>query len=212
MAEINVEDLKPNSRKYKAEEASRPEERERLKPVVKKENVVSTKKPFGKKMADAFLSEDVKDVKDYVIKDLIIPGIMNAIIDTLRMAFFGERDRRDERRRYDDRPPYSYSSRYRYGSSNRSSRREDRRYESDDKVDYRHIVLDNRDDADRIVYELRDRIRDTGQATIGDLFDLVEVAGAYTDQHWGWKDERDIRVRRISSGYLIDVAEAVYVD
>lgn len=211
MAEINMDGLKPNSYKYKSEEASREPEKEKLKPVVKKGSVVSTKKPFGQKMAETFLSEDARDIKEYVIKDLIVPGIMNAIIDTLRMAFFGERDRRDERRRYDDRP-YNYSTKYRYGPSSRSSRREDRRYESDDKVDYRHIVLDNKEDADRIVYELRDRIHNTGQACIGDLFDLVEIAGGYTDQHWGWKDERDIRVRRISSGYLIDVAEAIYVD
>lgn len=212
MAEFDMNELKPNSHKYRNEESEKSTERQHLKPVVGKDSIVTTKKSFGKKVGELFLSESGRDIKEYVIKDLIIPGIMNAVIDTLKMAFFGERDNRRYERGRTYGEPYSYSSRYRYDRPDRSSRREDNRYRADDKVDYRNIVLNTREDADRIVYELRDRIHETGQATVADLFDLVGVAGNYTDNHWGWKDERDLRVRRVSNGYLIDVAEAIYVD
>ena len=53
MADIDVNSLEPNSHKYKAEKANggskkEPESREKVSPIVKRDQVVSTKKPLGK--------------------------------------------------------------------------------------------------------------------------------------------------------------------
>lgn len=211
MAEVNMDSLKPNSHRYKNEEANK--EKDRLKPVINKEDVVSTKESLGKKMVKSFVKEDIQDVKRYILLDVVIPGIKNTVLDMLQMAFFGEvRDRRSSGYgRSSDREHYSYSARYRGSSYSNSSSRRDSDYRSDDKVDYKNIVLRNRTDAEEVVEQLRYRIRETGKATIGDLFDLMDLAGRYVDNDWGWTDERDIGIRRISSGFLIDVAEARYV-
>lgn len=209
MAEVNMDSLKPNSHSYKNQQQTS-EKKEKLDSVVKKDGIVSTKKPVGKRLAENFIKEDVKDIKNYILMDVIIPGIKNVVLDMLQMAFFGEvRDRGRSRR--DDRGYYSYSSKYRSGSSSYSSRDRGRSYDSDDKIDYRNIVLRERIDAEEVVDKLHYRIRETGKATIGDLFDLMDLAGRYVDNDWGWTSERDIGIRRISSGYLIDVAEARYV-
>lgn len=208
MAEVKVDSLKPNSHTYKRQESDN--EKRKLEPIVKKDSIVSTKKPVGKRIAENFIKEDVKDIKNYILMDVIIPGIKNVVLDMLSMAFFGETRSRDRSRR-DDRGYYSYSSRYRSSSSSSSSRDRDRRYDNDDKTDYRNIVLRERDDAEEIINQLCYRIRETGKATIGDLFDLLDIAGRYVDNDWGWTSERDIGIRRVSSGYLIDVAEARYV-
>ena len=50
------------------------------------------------------------------------------------------------------------------------------------------------------------------QKALKSLLDLVDVPGRYTDNNWGWDDDRDIGIRRVSSGYLIDVAEPKYLD
>lgn len=208
MAEVKVDSLKPNSHSYKRQ--SEADEKKKLEPVVKKDGIVSTKKSVSKRLAENFIKEDVKDIKNYILMDVIIPGIKNVVLDMLSMAFFGETRSRDRSRR-DDRGYYSYSSKYRSSSSNSSSRDRDRRYDRDDKADYRNIILRERDDAEEIINQLCYRIRETGKATVGDLFDLLDIAGRYVDNDWGWTSERDIGIRRVSSGYLIDVAEARYV-
>lgn len=221
MADIDVNSLEPNSHKYKAEKANSgnqdPKNSEKVVPIVKRDQVVSTKKPLGRKFAETFMTEDTKDVKSWLLMDVIIPGVKNTILDILSMIFFGEVDSRrgkGKRRRYDDRVDYnsyysgSYSNRERHGSH----RKENSYYDSDDRVDFRNIVLRNRDDAEDLIEEMRHRIKSERSVSVATLLDLVDVPGRYTDNNWGWDDERDIGIRRVSSGYLIDVAEPKYLN
>lgn len=209
MGEIDVKELEPNSHKYKAEKA----EKERAKPIIDKSAIVSTKKPLGKKFSEAFLTEDTNDVKSWLIKDVLIPGIKNTILDIIQMMFFGEVDSRRRGRTSRDRESrYDYRGCYNSGSSSRSSRRREDRYDSDDRIDFRNIVLRNRNDAENVIEEMRRRIRNDGSASVADLLDLIDIPGRYTDNNYGWNDERDIGIRRVSSGYLIDVAEPRYLE
>lgn len=213
MADIDVKSLEPNSHKYKAEKNNgNSSKKDKVSPVIDRDRVVSTKKPLKKKISDTFITEDTADVKRWLLADVIIPGIKNTILDMLSMMFFGEVDSRSRKKRRrdrdDDRVPYS--SYYKGSSSSRSSyRRRDRDdyYDSDDKIDFRNIVLRERSDAEHVINAMRDRIRDTGSVSVAELLDLIDVAGRYTDNNWGWDDERDIGIRRVSTGYLIDVDE-----
>lgn len=215
MAKVEVENLKPNSHKYhdevKREESAKPS-REKIKPVVDRKSVVSTKKSLGKKFSETFLKEDLGEVRDWLIFDMIIPGLKNAALDMLSMVFFGETRSRDYRRDRDDRRT-NYRSYYKSSNSrdSRSSRRDSRR-DHDDRVDIRDIVLRYRDDAERVVDEMAERIRKNDSVSVADLLDLIGETSKYTDNDYGWKDERDIRIRRVSSGYLIDVPEPEYLE
>lgn len=210
MAEIKLEDLKPNSHVYK-EKAKADEKPEKLTPAVKSGGVVSTKKSFAKQLSETFLEEDIKDVKDYIIFDAIIPGIKNLCLDALEMFFFGGGGGRS-RGRSRDKEKTNYTSYYKseYKRSRRRGRDEDEYDEP--KTDYRNIILKYAEDAKEVVDQMRGRIKEYGQATIADLFDLVDITGKYTDNNWGWTREEDIGIRRVSSGYLIDVTEAKVLD
>lgn len=215
MADIDISSLEPNTHKYKAEKAAN-KEREKAKPIIDRDKIVSTKKPLGKKFAETFLTEDIPDVKTWLIKDVIIPGIQDTILDMLSMAFRGETFGRSYDRgksHYNDRT--NYRSCYR-GSENRrdrdSYRRREDRYVSDDRVDFRNVILEQRVDAERLIDEMRRRIIDTGSVSVAELFDLIDEPSRYTDANWGWNDERDIKIRRVSSGFLIDVCEPRYLN
>lgn len=216
MATVNLEDLKPNSHVYKESiQKEEKQDKKKLETVVKKGGVVSTKKSLGDKFQDIFLSEDVKDIKGYIIFDTIIPGIKNLILDVIEMAFFGSSGSRRSTGSRREKEHTNYSSYYKseYKSSRRDRRdREERRYEADEKVDYRRIILKYRDDAERVVDQMRERIRTYETVSIADLFELVGITGKYTDNNWGWVDENDIGIKRVSDGYLIDVTEAVLLD
>lgn len=213
MATINIDDLKPNSHTYK--ESQQKEEKKKLTPAVRKGGVVN-KTSIGKKITETFIEEDINDVKDYIIFDAIIPGIKNLCLDALEMFFFGGGGgrRSSGRRRSRDDDHTSYSSYYKSAQYKRRHRRDDDDDDDrDDKhVDYHNIVIRYADDAKDVVDQLRGRIHEYGQATVADLFDLVEITGKYTDNNWGWKKEEDIGLRRVSDGYLIDVPDAKLLD
>lgn len=206
--------IKSNSHKSKSQSLSADEnnERDRLSPVVKQGGIVTTKKPLYQKFADFFMPNDVDDIKDYIIMDIIIPGIKDTFLDIIEMSFYGTTDRkRKSRSRNDDRT--DYKSYYGNSSSKKDRRRDRSRSRRDDKVDYRHIVLKYRDETEDVIEEMRRRIRKEGGASIADLLDLIgEQEIGYNDNNWGWTDENDIRLRRVSGGFLIDVCEAEYLD
>lgn len=215
MAEINIDSLKPNSHKYKNEK--RKEEKEKkTSPIVDRSQIVSTKKPIGKKFAETFFSEDIKDIKDWLIKDVLLPGIQTTILDTISMMFFGVTNSNNKSRwskTYND-DYTNYRSYYKSTNSKniRSGNDRDNGYASDNRVDFRNIILRNRDDAENIIEEMRRRIRNENSVSVAELFDLIDIPGRYTDNNWGWDDERDIGIRRVSSGFLIDVAEPKYLN
>lgn len=224
MAEVNLDDLKPNSYSYKeekkiemAEETLTREEPPKLKPIVKKQNVAQTKESVGQKFKSIFVQEDVSTVKRYVTDEVLWPGVKNLILDCLSMFFFKESygGGRRRGRRYDDDDDYvSYSSYYEGGRRRKKKKKKSRDYDDDDEytTDYRNIVLKHKEDAQEVVSELRRRIKKYDRASVADLFDLIEISGKYTDNNWGWTDPDAIGIRRVSNGYLIDVEEAELLD
>ena len=192
-----------------------------LAPVVDKEQVIVQKKSLGSKFADAFISDAAKDVKSYILEDVIIPGVKDTIINCLEMIFFGgTSSRRSARvsRLGDSNSNYRafYQSEYdNYGAPPRRRDRSGRRYSREDsygdRIDYRNIVVRDRGAAEEIVSTLRGRIEKYGEATKADLFELIDTPSSYQDNNWGWSNPRDIGIRRVSSGYLIDVADAEFL-
>lgn len=210
MAEIDIDAIKPNSKTYhRAQEKKR--ERKKVEPIKRKGKIVSTKKSFGKRMWDLFVGQDPKEMISHFVCDVLIPGIKYALLDGISVALTGEMfdgRRRSSSRRYDYRGSYG---RARYGSSD-SSKKRNKDYEENERVDYRNIKLDNRYDAEELVNRMKDRIYDAGSVSVAEMFDMLELPSRFTDNDWGWKDERDIGIRVSGRGFLIDVAEAVHLD
>ena len=217
MAEVKLENIKGNS--HSSKEKTIISEKEKVRRVVNKSDIVSTHKSLGEKFVDTFCNETVEDVKSWLVTDVVVPGIKNTILDMLGMMFFGGGDySRGRRDRGYDRERVSYNS---YYSSSRDRGRHDRRDRRDDrddgpkrdgKVDYRNIIFRDGRAAKDLVDEMHRRIDDYNQVSIAEMFDMMEITGKYTDNNWGWTRKSDIGIRRVSSGYLIDVAEAEALD
>lgn len=214
MAEVKMENIKPNSHKSKEMNKT---DKEKITPVVSKSSVVSTKKPLSQKFAETFLKEDVDDVKMWLISDVIVPGIKNTLLDMLSMMFFGGSgggyNRRSNQNGY-TRERVSYNSYYKsdYGSRRGRDERDSYGRPSTDKVDYRNIILQRRDDAEAVINEMHNRIDKYGQVSIADMLEAMEITSKYTDNNWGWTSHNDIGLRRVANGWLIDVAEAELLD
>lgn len=193
--------------------------KDELAPIVEKEQVIVQKKSLGAKFADAFISDAAKDLKSYILWDVFVPGVKDAIMNGLNMIFYGSTTSRSRRPYggYSDNTPYRsfYQSDYDgYGAPPRRNSQYGRRYDRDpygDKIDYRNIIVRDRTSAEEIVNTLRGRIKKYGEATKADLLELIDIPSTSVDNNWGWVDPRNIGIRRVSTGYLIDVADAEFL-
>ena len=170
----------------------------------------------AKKAARKFLSDDVHNVKDYIVDDVVIPGIKGAIMGALDMALNGGRGG------------------YSYGPSNRGgrSRKVDygRRYRDDDRRDrverrerrdhYEgrgwddEVIVDTRVEAEEILKALDDIIERYSYARVADLYELaqISVGNDYTLNNYGWSDIRAAKVIKVRDGWLIDMPRAIPLD
>ena len=189
-------DLPDNSKAARAERQQKPEGK-RAEKVVK--GTVKVKKNEMRKLTDIFISEDVANVKSYILFDVLVPSIKKAIYDivvnSLDMSLFGGRG---GKRSTADKVSYrDYSS-----SSSRRDERSDRE-RSASGYSYDDITLDTRAEAETVLSRMDELMDEYGIVRVADLYDLVGVTGEYTDNHYGWTNIRNAEVVRARDGYRI---------
>lgn len=171
--------------------------------------VTTRRKPLSKKFADVFLSSDMEDVKSYIIFDVVIPGIKDAIFDTISIILYGD-TRSGSAKRTQGQTYVSYSG---YSSPKTKPQRQQTRSRRDRTVtDIQDIIFQSRGEAEEVLGNLVDFIVDYGVATVADLYDLVGITGPFTDNKYGWTDLSSATVVRVRDGYLINLPRAVAID
>jgi hypothetical protein len=179
-----------------------------VKKVERVANAKTRKKGEVRKLADAFIAEDIKSVKDYVIQDVLIPAAKKAIVEMfdsgINMLVYGE-SKPKNRSRNDSRVSYTkYYERER--DYERGTRTRVRGYDYDD------IILDTRREAEEVLDRMQDLIDTYGMVSVADLYDLVGINGSYTDNKYGWTRLRDADVQRVRDGYLLKLPKALPFD
>lgn len=208
-----MDDYKPNSHRFKKEqETMRPDKSEGKKKIEKvvNGNVKSKKKSEIRKFADVFISEDVTNVKSYILMDVLIPAMKKAVSDVVTngidMILYGETGR--NRKNSGRASKVSYRDYYKRDDDRRSSERS--RIQTG--YDYDDIVLDNRGEAEDVLSRMDELIDTYGIVSVADLYDLVGISGNYTDNKYGWTDIRSARVVPVRDGYLIKLPRALAVN
>lgn len=204
-----MEEYKPNSHKYKQEQKEKQEqgENKKLDKVISGTAKVK-KKTKTSKFAEAFISEDARNVKSYIVSDVLIPAakklISDIVKDGIEMILYGGSG---HSRRSD-------GIRANYVSYNRfADRRDDRRLISDSRVrssySYDDVILETRGDAEEVLDAMDDIIDTYGMASIADLYELVGITGQFTDNNYGWTNLRNAEPVRTSDGYMLKLPRAI---
>lgn len=197
-------EYKSNSFKSKETEA----DDKKVEKVVKGE--VSVKKPgVGKKFGDVFLNETGENVKNYILFDVLLPAIKDAIVDVItngtNMLFYGSGSSgRSKRGGTNSRT--SYSSYYR-GSVSRDDRVESRRTYRD-RAGVKEIIFDNRADAQEVLECLEEILDKYRMVSVADYYELCGQTGTYTDRNYGWSDISSSTISRDRDGYIIKLPKA----
>lgn len=218
-----MEDYPANSRAAKQRtETPRPKaaQEKKIEKVVTG-SVVQRKRSLGKRFHDTFVGGDSRSVGQYIVMDVLVPATKDMIHDVItsyveRMLFPDSRPIGGRRRSSSS----SSVGRINYGGASSSIRRdpreEDRRRHvssgSRSKHDFGEIILEKRVEAEEVIDRMIDQIREYGQVSIADLYDMVDVTSQFTDNKWGWYDLEGARVRYVNGGYLLDLPRPVDFD
>lgn len=199
----------PNSHKYKEKMKNEAASREKRTEKVVHGSVTQKKKSGVAKFAETFISEDISNVKSYVITDIIIPAIKNAILDTItdsaNMIFGGSTRRKSN----------TPGSRVSYGSFFSDPRQSSRRIEDrtiKPRYSYDQFTFDHRNDAMEVLSTLEEMIDRYGYARVADFYDAIGVTGEFTDNDYGWMNLSTTEISRTRDGYVIRFPRAVPIE
>ena len=173
-------------------------EKKEIKAVVNGK-VTKKKKGIGSKIgAVLFDDNNVGDVKEYVIFDVIVPAVKNAISNAITggidMLLFGER-RSDSLRSRDSRSYTSYSSR---STSRRDNSRQGYRRSSLFELD--DILLPTKLDANSVIDNMFNILDEYGVVSVADYYALVGEPSNYQMNAWGWENLNNVYTQRTRSG------------
>lgn len=164
------------------------------------------KKSEVRKFANIFVPEDTENVKSYILTDVIIPGIKNAIADVVSIMLFGDSGRIGGRK--DGRSRVAYQKYY-------DDRRDDRREYGRPRAagfEYDDIIFETRGDADLVLDQLESAIANYGLASVADLYDLAGITCRnYTANRYGWTDIQSAKVIRVRDGYTLQLPRTVQI-
>lgn len=200
-----------NSHKHKAELKQAHEEAKIEKKKVEKAIQGAAKVKKGnklRKLTDIFISEDIANVKSYIVQDVLIPTIKKAISEMIKngidMILYGSSG---SIRSNSTADRISYSKYY--DPNNRYISRESK-VRSGLRCD--DIIFDNRGEAETVLFRMNELIDNYGMATVADFYDLAGLTGEYTSNNYGWTNIRSAEVVRARDGYIIKMPKAMPID
>lgn len=206
-----MDNYKPNSHKYKEDNKAGAEERQKFDKITKGA-VVTKKKSEISKLKDIFVSEDIKSVKSYILMDVLVPAIKDAIEDIvtngIRMILRGDTSARRSS---------SAASKISYRDYYDGDRRNNDRFRNETrpvtKYSYDDIILESKGDAEAVLERMGEIIDIYGMVRVADLYDIVGVTGDYTDNKYGWTNISGAKPVRIRDGrYMLDLPRALPIN
>jgi len=191
-----MDNYKPNSRVSKTDNIKKDIKKEKVEKIVK--GAVKTKKKNS--LLNMFISDDIVDLKSYVIYDVLVPTVKKAISDIVTngvdMLLFGETGKH---KRSSTSSKISYRSYY-----DREDRDINKHVRARKNIyTYDDITLETREEAIDVLNRLDELIDVYGIASVADLYDLVGTKGDYTDCKYGWVDLRSATYVETRKGYLL---------
>jgi len=209
-----LNDIAPNNSnkavKGEGAEVKTDPKRKKLKPLVKKGNVVKKKRTILDKFKESFLGES-ENLGDYIIYDVLVPAFRDTVSDmgigVIERLFGNGRSRhggsssrssvvRDRGRSY-----VSYNS-----NDNRKGRDDGRRdldRGSRSRHDFDNVIFANKWEAEEVLSHLVDMIIEYNEVPVRAFYELSNIEADYTDEKYGWVNLRDAYVDRTRNGWVI---------
>lgn len=206
-----MQDYKPNSNRFKESQKgttapTTPEPKKVEKVVAGK--VTAKPKTGLAKFAETFFAEDLHKVKDYVVKDVIMPTVKDTIWTIIARGserlIFGEAGHSPKNSKL---PFINYNGLFKSSAPaqvptvNSSS--------SQYSVD--NIILEDRGDAEKVLTAMNAYIAEFGEVSISTLYDMIgEPISDFMSTRWGWRSLNTAGIMRTTNGgYKLDLPRPI---
>jgi hypothetical protein len=209
-----VQDFPANSAKARAQSEGptpRPERVERVATAVDDRR----KQGVGKKFKSTFINGTARMALDYVILEVVVPTIQDALIESVQGGF--ERLVRGETRTRRPTSSYSNLGHFNYqsissGSSNRpptSSPPRTLSRQSRARHDFDEIVIHSRAEAQDVLDQMFEWLSRYNVVRVDEFYDMTGIASNHTDHKWGWTSLPGAKVVRLrnNGGFVLDLPE-----
>lgn len=230
-------DLRSNSEASKQEhkmarvekggETAVPPERRNIKKPVLSEGSKASKAGLVNKICNVFFrGRNFEDVGSYVLKDVLIPTIIDGVANAGKAAIdgicYGESKPGSASKYGNQKTNYSTSG---YGSMTRSSGnaggvvasggRGSRQNDiSRSRRGFEPIKLSSRRDAENVLKYLQDIVDQYDNVSVSEYYEAfdnesISALARYTDLNYGWFDLSDVEILHIPGGWVIDLPDPV---
>jgi len=197
----------PNKPKAQAEE----KERKKLAPVVS--GTVVAKKPSElSRVARAFMAEEATNIGSYILLDVLIPTVKDAILDMLTMIFHGGAGKP---RNYGTQRASKISYQPYYDYQKQSQRPDPQQRAPRTGFEFDDLVFPTRGDAEMVLDTMNEAIITYGVVSILDLHDFagVSLSNYAGGQKYGWTDISGCRAVGVrGGGYILKLPKAVQIN
>lgn len=168
------------------------------------------KRSGAQKFTDVFISEDISNVKDYILSEVLIPALKKAISDVVTkgvdILLYGESSQAK---------PKSISEKVSYRQFYDN---DDRRIYSQQRsraatgYGFEEVVLQTRGEAEEVLMRIDEIVDNYGVVSVADMYDLVGISPMYTDNKYGWTNVRNATIVRSRDGFVIKMPKALPID
>lgn len=181
-----MQDLKPNSYKYKEEQEKqdRTDAEKKIEPIVSG-RVRTKKKGFFQKAIDLVRPEDVTDIHTSMLEDVLIPVFKDTVRDMVDVMLYGEKR---GTRTCNNRGGTKISYREWYDRQN--NRRDYNQVQAKASYELLELIFNTRSEALDVLKTMDDIIARYGTISVAEYYELSGVQHNYTDRSYGWKDIR----------------------
>lgn len=201
----------PNSQKSKNVSSGE----KKLKRVTS-DDPIRRKKGLGSQFRSTFLGGDAHSAFHYVVFGVLIPAAKDALAEAgaqgIERLIFGDSRARQKASRVNG--PLGHIN-YNQRSNKPQPRSDSPRFmsrQARSQHQFEEIILTDRREAEEALERLFDCVDQFGSASVADLYELVGVKSAHTDNKWGWTDLRGADIVRVRNGYLLDLPETEPLD
>lgn len=217
MAERFLEGLEPNSDKYRREKAA--EQTKEIRKVEAK-GVRVKKRGLGTRLIDTFIKEKPEEVRKYVVKEVIVPAIMDTIYDSIMSALGMTFYQKADRRRSSGGGSGLGSKFTNYSAISTPSIRKERTpaYGGSKGTlkSFDNLVFDSKGEAEDVRDSMIEALDRYGYLTVLEFYDIAQVTvDNFTDNNWGWKRDSIGQMKILgdsANGYYINLPRCEPLD
>ena len=172
------------------------------------------KKGEVRKFFESFLEEDLKNIKNYIISDVLVPTIKRAITDIITNGVYmivypGSTARRNDgqssRIQYDR---MSGIRSFNNQSISISNSNQTVREESLDFI-YKSVWVDTFQKARDIIDGMDEIMEQYSVVRVADLYDLAGISCPHTGNNYGWTDIRSAKPVLSNGGFIIKMPRPI---